>query len=888
MSPMMGGMGAMGGMSNDSYSNSLRGLSGLSGLDRDSMIKTMTLRSRSRIAKYKQKLQSMTWKQEAMQNISDKLIELSRKYLNVTSENSLIRESTFNNYKVESSGEFKDKITAMGSPKALKGINILGVSNKASDTTYVTDKANGNGGITTPEIDLTKPVNFGALEGKTLDIRMGNKDQAKDYEIKFAQGNYDVYKRDADNKIMKDSDGNPIIDEDKKKKVIELFRKSFKGTPVNFGSNQYTMDDVLDVDFEVNKSTKKIEVRIKTKSPLGTLNSTYVTGGSALKELGMNPVGNTAFDLNSGTKKGFMLTGSAEALIGGYTSAGVVKNSGSEILAKGGSMVFELNGVKKTITFPSDIVPSSNPAELNVKKDGITYNLKNLDDVVKYLNQELKSAYGKDAVTVTKSSDNKLTFNTQNGARLKISDGGGHLVGEENVFKIPDKVSNRLDLNTNLRNPEGNYKSDLIKKLDQYASTQGSSSFAELLKNKPKLEFNINGNKIEVKTKNINTLSDLIDGLNDPKNITQRGMTNGEYNSIFKIGYDSVRDSFVFKSTDKGSGTVMDGQGLWQANPNSLESALFGTYQGGNLSKGKDATVFYKTADNPNVQSMVVRENEFTINDAKFNIKDGFNVKKNASGNFEVIDQNKSVSFRSKVEADKLVETVKNLIKDYNDLVKLMGKQFKTMAERKSSGSGLKYEPLTEEQRNKMSEKEIERWEEKAKEGLLFGNTHLRGARDDLAGIVYYTKNAVAALRKIGITQSSYTTDPNATLEFDEAKFRAALAEDPESVKKLFLGDGQGNVGFSNHLKNVIARHASDTGSYKGNLVEEAGSKYAPRNAFTNRMFKEIDSLKKTIDFYEKRLKREEDRYIKRFSHLEKLMKKAEMQSGYLMNLQGY
>lgn len=884
MSPMMGGMN---GISGDSYSNSLRGLSGLSGFDRDGMIKTMTLRSRSRIAKYKQKLQTLNWKQEAMRGISDKLIELSRKYLNITSENSLIRESTFKNYQVTAFGEFKDKITAMGSTKALEGISILGISNVASDTTYIADKANGNGGLITPEIDLSAPVNFGALEGKTLDIRIGNKDQAKDFEIKFVEGNYDIYKRKPDNTIDTTPDGKPVIDEDKKAKVVELFRKSFKGTAVNIGSNHYTMDDFLEVDFVPNAGGNKYEVRIKTKSPLGTLNSTYITGGSAFKEIGMNPVGDTAYDLNA-TTKGFMLTETAEALIGGYTSSGVVKNSAAEMLAKGGSMVFELNGVRKTITFPKDVIPNSDPAstDINVKKDGIIYNLRNLDDVVKYLNQELKTAYGKDAVVVSRDSSNKITFLPKEGAGLTISEGGGHLVGEDNVFRIPNRLTNRLDLTTNLKTPEGTYKSELIKRLDGYAAANGSASFAELLKTKDKLEFNINGNKIEVKTKDITTLSDLIDGINNPKNITDRGQTGSEYNSVFNIAYDKVRDSFVFTSKDKGAGSVVDAGGLWNAT-SGLETALFGNYNATGLSAGKDAKVFYKTAESSMVQSMVVHENDFTINEAKFHIKDGFNVQTDSFGNLEVIDSSKNVTFGSKIEADKLVETVKNMIKDYNDLVKLMGKQFKTLAERGSS-SRLKYEPLTEEQRNKMSEKEIEKWEEKAKEGLLFGDPTLRGARDDLAGIIYYNKFAVSALRKIGITQSTYSTDPNATLEFDESKFRAALAEDPEKVKTLFLGDGKGDVGFSNNLKNVIAKHASDTGSYKGSLVEVAGSKYAPGSIFTNHMFKEIDSLKKTIDFYEKRLKNDEDRYIKRFSHLEKIMKKAEMQSGYIMNLQGY
>lgn len=895
MSPMMGGVN---GVSNDSYSNSLRGLSGLSGLDRDGMIKTMTLRSRSRIAKYKQKLQKLNWKQEAMQGISDKMIEFSRKYLNVSSENSLVREATFNNYSVEAFGEFKNKVTATGSPSQLEGIHILGISGKASNDTYVSPAISGSGTITTGALDLTKPVHFGAIEGTTMDFRIGEKEFAKDYQVKFVAGNYDIYKRDSSGGIII-TDGTPEIDEEKKRNVQALFEESFKNTEVRIGNNKYTMADFVKVGFE--KNGKNIEVRIRVNEDfqvggqaLGSMNSLKVTGGTVFRKLGMNTVAEEGFDINS-VPKGFMLTDTAKALIGGYTGDdNNWENIGSHLLL-GGSMVFNLNGVKRTITFPDKRIPDAgNPDAVFVKKEGILYNLSETSDVAKYINKELADAYGVGNVSVALTGDT-ITFTAKPGASLSIHEGNGHLVGEENVFKLKDGSSNRVGMDINLRKGES---SPIVNKLNEYAQTvekeDGSgnkyASFSELLQDKSFLKFKINGNEIEIRTNKVTTLGDLIKELNHTENIVKRAETAGGYHSVFQVKYDGNLDSFVFQSRDKGANTLSNPGSLWEGSDAAptLESALFGTYDAAGYTAGVNAKVFYRTAESTLVKELDSFDNTFMINNARFQIEGGFNVNSTGGTSALIDGSTEGVSFKGKVNADKLVETVKNLIKDYNEMVKIMGTQFKTMAERSKSTSKLKYEPLTDEQKEKMSEKEIEKWEAKAKEGILFGDTVLKSARDELASVLYYSKSSVSDLAKLGIRQSPYNVDSNGSLEFDEAAFRKAIGERPEEVKNIFLGDNAGNVGFAHHFKNTLARNASDTGTFKGSLVERAGSKYAPGSVFTNMLFKEMDSLKKTIDFYEKRLKNDEDRYIKRFSALERIMKKAEMQSGYIMNLQGY
>ncbi len=917
----MAGMTGIGGNNNgiDSYSSSLRGISGLnSGLDRDGMIKSMTLRTRTKISRYKQKIQRATWKQEAYREISDKLIELSRNYLSVLSDKSLIRASTFKNYDVEAIGEFKGKVTASGSPSDLEGINIMGISNKASDTHYTSKSLSGSSELTTGALDMKKEIAYGSLEGKTLEISIGLGDKVQNYDVKFKSGDYDIYQRESDGKIKKDADGNALLDDEKVKKVKELFKESFANTEVTLNRKKYNMSDFLKVDF-VKNGSKDYDLKIKINDektvpsgvsgaevPLGSLNSIRVMGGSALQVRGMtqvNPILNPkGIDLNASEQTGgwSMTINTAEAMIGGYKGENDYEKKTAGELLLGKTINFTVNGLTKSITFP-EIYTSGANGEIKVKKEGISYDLSKEEDVAKYLDTELKKAFGRDKISAEYDSSNKIIkFKPADNVSFSMSSDDGHIFGgDKSIFNTASGISNRVSLSTDLRKPSS---SPAVKKLDEYAkhiknvkTGTGYTSFAELLENENVINMNINGNKVQIKTKNINTISDLVREINNDNNLFERGKTNGEYNSIFHVNYDERSDTFTFTSTDKGANSVVSDGGLWantikdqmtNADVTSLEATLFGEHNKDDIKKGENATIFYKDKNSDTIHQLVSSTNNFEIGKAKFSIEGAFNVKTVGSG-FALIDENTTgVKFKSTINADKIVESVKSMVKDFNELTELMGKQFKTNSERDKKTGKLKYDALTDEQKEKMSEKQIEKWEKKAKDGILFGDPTLREARDGLLGMIYSGNKLASGLESIGIKQVSYFNNKNGGLEFDEKALRQALKDRPEEVEKIFIGDSLGNKGFAQHMKETISRYASDTGSYKGSLVERAGSKYVPATIFSNQSFSEIDELNKSLKIYEGKLKGEEDRYIKRFARLEKIMMKANMQSGYIGNLQ--
>ena len=225
------------------------------------------------------------------------------------------------------------------------------------------------------------------------------------------------------------------------------------------------------------------------------------------------------------------------------------------------------------------------------------------------------------------------------------------------------------------------------------------------------------------------------------------------------------------------------------------------------------------------------------------------------------------------------------MIEEYNAIIELVNKELSTKPDRS-------YTPLTSEQKKELSEDEIKLYEEKAKSGLLFGDSDLRTLSSDLRFII--GGGNAQALENIGISTSSTYSD-NGKLTFDESKFRAALESDPESVEKLFTDKGtvdeRGNTtyGLATNLEKVMDKYVKTLGSWetKGILIRKAGSESSPLSITENFMYKEIAEIDKMITKLQARLESERDRYIKQFTSLESLISQMNSQSSYLSQFGG-
>ena len=159
-------------------------------------------------------------------------------------------------------------------------------------------------------------------------------------------------------------------------------------------------------------------------------------------------------------------------------------------------------------------------------------------------------------------------------------------------------------------------------------------------------------------------------------------------------------------------------------------------------------------------------------------------------------DPNENISVNTATDYDGVYDVVKNMLKEFNSLINEMTKSY-------NAESSKGYDPLTDEQKEAMSEKEVEEWEKKIKDSLLRNDESLSGVIDALNDAVRdgFTVNGKKMyLTDFGIsTQDYFTADKNErnALHIDgdpddevssgkTDKLKAMIASDPEAVTSFF------------------------------------------------------------------------------------------------------
>ncbi len=323
-----------------------------------------------------------------------------------------------------------------------------------------------------------------------------------------------------------------------------------------------------------------------------------------------------------------------------------------------------------------------------------------------------------------------------------------------------------------------------------------------------------------------------------------------------------------------------------------VDSGAGTTLFGGTFTAGQDAklTVSY---GNSITEELTSKNNTFDVDGVKVTVSGDFGYSRDETTGATTFDASKagSVTFTKSPDSKSIVENVKNFIKDYNAMVEEVNKHVTT---RPSSD----YEPLTEAQEDEMTDKEIEKWNEKAKEGILYNES---AVTDFAFSIHSFMNNAISELSKSGI---SYTDLQNmgislsddyadgGQIKFDEDKFKAAVESDPNKVADVFSGTSK-STGLAKSMENMLTPYATKyatrnggKGSY-GRLIEAAGSDKLSLTKTSNTIYNQIKSQNSTISDLQAQLKIEQNRYIEQFSNLESLINNMNTQASYISGLSG-
>ncbi|MGD2435597.1 flagellar hook-associated protein 2 [Bacillus velezensis] len=275
---------------------------------------------------------------------------------------------------------------------------------------------------------------------------------------------------------------------------------------------------------------------------------------------------------------------------------------------------------------------------------------------------------------------------------------------------------------------------------------------------------------------------------------------------------------------------------------------------------------------------MTKTSNNFTINGIKYTLN-------------SVTDSNKTVTINSTTDTDGIFDNIKDFVDKYNTLIK-------SANEKVTESKYRDYKPLTDEQREAMTDKQIEQWEAKAKSGLLRSDSTLQNGLAEMRLDLYSTVTIDGKkyqLADFGIETSSYEDQGKfgKLVIKDEAKLKQKITENPSLVAKLFNADSTSTITDSSTGKTIknpeeqgIARRLKDTlNKMQTQISKQAGTESSVSSSFA--IGKSLNEIETNISNMKTKLDDIESRYYKKFSALDTALEKLNSQSSYLTSMLG-
>lgn len=239
-----------------------------------------------------------------------------------------------------------------------------------------------------------------------------------------------------------------------------------------------------------------------------------------------------------------------------------------------------------------------------------------------------------------------------------------------------------------------------------------------------------------------------------------------------------------------------------------------------------------------------------------------------------------------KVDATNAKDKIVKFIDDYNTLIEKLNKAINTKHDRS-------YQPLTSDQKDAMSDKEVELWNKKVEEGQLYKDTDLTRITNALKESMRSVMSGTGlSLEAIGIEPvKDYTGSKNGTFKINETKLTSALENDIEGVMKLFTANpittssddtSASKKGIIVQLKSILQDELSSDSSLAKKIGYEGTSTFS-----NNTLTKNISDYEKKISAMNKDLARREQLLYSKYANLETIMNQYNSQQSYLMSYLG-
>lgn len=324
-----------------------------------------------------------------------------------------------------------------------------------------------------------------------------------------------------------------------------------------------------------------------------------------------------------------------------------------------------------------------------------------------------------------------------------------------------------------------------------------------------------------------------------------------EGNGRFFISSKESGSANNFEFISEGDGSTIEGLLKLKETP--------GVQGGASKIDGEDAEIELNGA------TFKSSTNNFSINGLTITAKD-------------VTSGTETLSLVTDTDYDEIYDNVKNFLKEYNSLINEMDKLF-------NAESSKGYEPLTSEEKEAMTDDEIEKWESKIKDSLLRSDSELDTIAStmrramlstfDIDGKTYslssFGINTLGYFNAADNEKNAYHIDgdsDDASTSGNEDKLRAMIASNPEATASFFQK-------LSSNLYDAM------------NKIQGTSNNYTSYGSFFSdkKIKNDYDEQDKQVKKWEEYVAEQEEKYYKQFTAMESAMSSLNSQQSYISQL---
>lgn len=670
--------------------------------------------------------------------------------------------------------------------------------------------------------------------------------------------------------------------------IMEKFALDFDkaisagGTDVTNDDGSVTRKFELSLSFKVGSVSKTIDFSAEAAldangniSDAGALKSDMLDALNTKLQEGFGYSGRTGADatgsVDASGNEWFIqaemgANGKVSFNVGGNATASVTESKGNFGLAQAASKVAISTSsvVTGTNIFTVDIGGKS----VNVDFKGVSstyYDSRNSagnETILAEFNQLKAAAYRKDkglsaGATVTQTQLDSYTYSSEQAAKDRNASAIKSALGAalpDYKFTLDGSYLTAKDKNGNdaefaMTSVEGGTLG-IAKATASNKATSGTKLSAMGLTPDADGKYTLTINDVDITVDKDATVATLMSAVNkSDANVT--------------MTYSSLTNSFTVESKEMG------GAGRVDIKSSDVTKALGIADDNG--------TVGFTSGQNSvfeiNGQEIYLNDNSYTLDGTTFTFND----------NMEVGE-----TYTATISKDSTTvkDTVKKFVEDYNQLIEDVYGYIGTAPAKDSNGDS--YDPLTDDERDEMSEDEITKWEEKAKQGVLYNDSTVSSIMSQIRTTLY---NSVTlddgtkfGIYSMGIKTSSEWSE-HGKLEIDDDAFDKAFENNQDAIVKLFTDSENGVMAKVNKVMDSAVKSSGKVET-RGTLVRKAGKENSSVTTDST-IYKEMKRIQERMSDLQTKYSEKEEYWWKVFTNMESALSDLNSQTSYISSYFG-